>query len=121
VIVMPFPPSALSGHDERHSFAHTKLVKQWRGWAKIAALDAPKPVFGEGKPYTAEGDIHITVRFYPPNKRSDRLNFPNRCKPLFDGLAEAWGVNDARFVPHYEFHAPEAPGRVEFDLGETHD
>lgn len=117
VIALPFPPSDLSGHANGNSFrGKASLTAKWRGWAKQAALEHPKPVFGEGKPYTPEGDIHLTIRFYPPDKRSDRMNFANRVKPLADGLAEAWGVNYARFVPHYEYHAPEAPGRVEIEL-----
>jgi len=53
-----------------------------------------------------DGDIHLTIRFYPPDNRSDRVNFPNRLKPYFDGLADAWGVNDRRFLPEYKFYAP---------------
>ena len=116
MIILPFPPSALSGHANGNSFrGKAKVTAQWRALAKAKAGYRRFP---DGKPYTEEGDIHLTVRFFPPDKRGDRTNFPNRCKPIFDGLAQAWDVNDARFVPHYEFHAPEAPGRVEIELGE---
>jgi crossover junction endodeoxyribonuclease RusA len=119
IVVLPFPPSELSGHANGNSFrAKASLTAKWRGWAKQAALEHPRPVFGEGKPYTPEGDIHLTIRFFPPNKRSDRMNFANRVKPVADGLAEAWEVNDARFVPHFEYHAPEMPGRIEITIGE---
>ena len=116
MIVLPFPPATLSGHDERHKYAHTNHVKEWRAKACDIAKGGGARAFPDGKPYTATGDIHLTIRFYPPNKRGDRTNFPNRCKPLLDGLADAWGVNDARFIPHFEFHAPEAPGRVEIEV-----
>lgn len=55
----------------------------------------------------------VTVRFVPANNRGDRINYPNRMKPYFDGIADALGVNDKRFVPMFIFAQPEAPGRVE--------
>lgn len=61
----------------------------------------------------AAGDVHVRVRFVPPDRRGDRVNFANRMKPYFDGIADALGINDARFLPSYEFAAPEKPGRVE--------
>ncbi len=62
------------------------------------------------------GDIPVRVRFVPPDRRSDRVNFANRMKPYFDGIADALGVNDVRFLPSYEFAEPEKPGRVEVVL-----
>jgi hypothetical protein len=116
-IVLPFPPSELSAHANGNSFrGKSAITKEWRSLAWATALQADLPAFPAGSPYTPDGDIHLTVRFYPPNKRGDRTNFPNRCKPIFDGLADALSVNDARFVPHFEFHAPSAPGRVEISL-----
>ncbi|TCM30048.1 hypothetical protein [Novosphingobium sp. ST904] len=85
------------------------MTRKWRAWALAAALaaklDDPAP-----------GDIPILVRFYPPDRRGDRTNFPNRMKPIFDGIAQALKVNDARFVPRFEFCLPEKPGRVEITL-----
>lgn len=109
MIVLPFPPSSLSGHAKGHWRAKAAETKKWRGWAHTAALaakiDAPD-----------EGDIALTIRFIPPNRRSDRTNFPNRVKPILDGIADALGVNDRRFLPSYVFCEPEAPGRIEVVL-----
>lgn len=117
MIVLPFPPSELSAHANGNSFrGKSSVTKHWRSLAWASAMQGPRVSLPAGNAYTPEGDIHLTIRFYPPNKRGDRTNFPNRCKPIFDGLADAWGVNDARFVPHFEFHAPEAPGRVEVEI-----
>lgn len=33
------------------------------------------------------------------------------------GIAAALGVNDARFLPSYEFAEPEKPGRVVVEIG----
>ncbi|AOR77206.1 hypothetical protein [Novosphingobium resinovorum] len=108
MITLPFPPSSLSGHAEGvHWASKAKLTKKWRAWAFAATLVAKV----SGLP--ADGDIVITVTFYPPNRRSDRTNFANRMKPIFDGIAEALKVNDRRFVPVYKYADPVKPGRVE--------
>ena len=123
MIVLSFPPAVLAGHARgKGDWKRFAATQKWRALVKDAAGAQPLPELCNAPAYTPEGDIALTVRFYPPNKRGDRVNFPNRCKPIFDGLADAWGVNDARFVPHFEFHAPEAPGRVEVEIhpvGET--
>lgn len=110
MIVLPFPPSSLSGHAKGHWRSKAAETKKWRQWAHVAALEAKPFVLPE------EGDIAIKVRFFPPNLRGDRTNYPNRLKPIFDGIADALGVNDRRFVPSYEFNAPDKPGRIEVVL-----
>lgn len=109
-ITLPFPPSLLSGHSKGSHWPKTKATAQWREWARLATLKA--------KPWVPEtGDITVSVSFIPPDRRGDRTNFPNRMKPVFDGIADALKVNDSRFVPRYLFCAPEKPGRVEVRLG----
>ncbi|AIT81621.1 hypothetical protein JI59_18550 [Novosphingobium pentaromativorans US6-1] len=106
---MPFPPASLSGHSNGHWRRKATVTRKWRAWAFAAALEAKVEV-------PADGDIKIVVRFYPPDRRSDRTNFPNRMKPIFDGIADALKVNDRRFVPSFVFCEPEAPGKVEISL-----
>lgn len=109
MIELPFPPSSLSGHAKGHWRRKAAVTRKWRAWALAATLAAKL-----GDP--APGDIPITVRFFPPDRRGDRTNFPNRMKPIFDGIAQGLRVNDARFVPRFEFCQPEKPGRVEITL-----
>jgi len=110
-IVLPFPSSILAGHAKGNGqWAKIKATKDHREWARVAALDAKVSV-------PADGDIPITIRFVPGNNRGDRVNYPNRLKPYFDGIADALGVNDKRFHPFYIFAEVEAPGRVEFYVG----
>lgn len=45
-------------------------------------------------------DIAVAVEFYPADRRGDRMNYWNRMKPIFDGIADGLGVNDKRFVPY---------------------
>lgn len=109
MIELPFPPSSLSGHSKGH-WRHTAgIVAKHRAWARAATL-AERPSVPE------TGDIIVTVSFYPPDQRGDRVNYPNRMKPYFDGIADAIGVNDRRFVPVYKFFPPENPGRVIISL-----
>ena len=107
---LPFPPSSLSGHNTGHWRGKAEIIRKHRLWARAATL-ASKPLV------PVEGDIVITIRFVPPDRRGDRANYPGRCKPYFDGIADALGVNDARFLPRYLFLPPEKPGRVEVRLG----
>lgn len=104
-ITLPFPPSSLSGHAKGHWRAKAAETKKHREWAKLATLAAAPTI-------PAEGDIRIHVRFVPPDRRSDRGNFPVRCKAYFDGIADGLGVNDRRFVPSFEFSEPQKPGAV---------
>lgn len=110
MIHLPFPPASLSGHLNAHWRKVQPVKKQFRDWARIATL-AAKPVVPE------EGDILVSVTFIPPDRRGDRTNYPNRCKPIFDGIADALKVNDRRFVPQFHFGEPEKPGRVEVRFG----
>lgn len=110
-IELPFPSSILAGHtDGKGRWKKVAVTKAHREAAKLAAEAAQLTV-----PET--GDIPITVRFVPANNRGDRVNYPNRLKPYFDGIADALGVNDKRFHPFYIFAEVEAPGRVEFYVG----
>lgn len=106
MIILPFPPSSLSGHAKGHWRGHAAETRKHRQWARAATLAARAKVHGDG-------DIAVTVRFVPPDRRGDRINFAIRMKPYFDGIADALGVNDKRFLPTYIYAEPEAPGRVE--------
>jgi len=106
LIVLPFPPSSLSGHAKGSWHGKSGIVKQWRDRACDATREAMPTI-------PAEGDIRVHITFIPPNLRGDRVNFPNRCKPIYDGIADALGVNDARFLPSFTFKPPAAPGLLQ--------
>jgi hypothetical protein len=68
------------------------------------------------------GDIRLHVHFNAPNNRSDRCNYYNRCKPFFDGIADALGINDSRFLPSMSFGENIPGGRVTIYVeGEEYD
>ncbi len=78
-------------------------------WAAAATLKVRPSL---SIPMLDGSDIPIRIEFIPPNRRGDRVNFPNRLKPYLDGIADALGVNDARFLPTYVFSEPQKPGAV---------
>lgn len=109
MITLPFPPASLSGHNTGHWHIKAKVIATHRAWAFHATR-------AEKVKAAPDGDILVKFRFIPPDKRGDRTNYPNRLKPYIDGIAEALGVNDRRFLPSYEFCEPEKPGRVEVEV-----
>jgi hypothetical protein len=109
-IVLPFPPASLSGHAKGHWRAKSGPTAEYRESALKATLDA-RPVV------PAEGDILLHLRFVPPDNRGDRVNFWNRAKCQIDGIAEALGINDKRFLPSMSFAAPTKPGHIEVTVG----
>lgn len=99
-ITLPWPPSKLSGHANMHHQTLGRINKKYRQLAVKATEEALSGRTVAATPY----DIRVSAVFYPPDNRGDRLNFSNRLKPYWDGVAEAMGVNDKRFLPganHY--------------------
>lgn len=109
LIELPFPPASLSGHHNEHWRKLQPVKKKHREWARLATMEA-QPIV------PATGDIRVVVTFYPPDKRGDRTNYPNRCKPYFDGIADALKVNDRRFLPAYHFAEPVKNARVVIEV-----
>ncbi len=105
LIELPFPPASLSGHAKGKWWNTSGIVAKHREWA-LRATQAVHFLAPE------TGDIRVAVTFYPPDKRGDRVNYPNRMKPYWDGIADALKVNDSRFLPAYHFAEPTKPGRV---------
>ncbi len=110
-ITLPWPPASLSGHANGHWRSKSNPTAKHRDWANKAT----KAAGVTGIPIS--GDIRILVTFYPPDRRGDRVNYPVRVKSYFDGIADALGVNDRRFLPSYQFAEPEkGAGRVVFSI-----
>ncbi len=109
-IVLPFPHPGLAGPNAGAWRNKAGIVAKHRTWACNATLATTGNV-------AADGDIIVRIRFYPPDKRGDRINFPIRMKPYFDGIADALKVNDTRFLPIFEFYDPDrVHPRVEVEL-----
>lgn len=113
-IELPWPPAELSGHNSGSWRAKSAIVKKHREWA-LMATTAERMRVGYSVP--AQGDIPISFTFYPPDRRGDRTNYANRLKPAIDGIAQALGVNDRRFLPRYAFAEPVDNPRVTVIVG----
>lgn len=109
-ITLPWPPATLSGHAKGHWRAKAIETRKHRAWASVATIAADVAV-------PSIGDIPVKITFVPPDRRGDRTNFANRIKPYLDGIADALGVNDSRFLPSYEFAEPKKPGEVIVTIG----
>lgn len=109
LIELPFPSAKLSGHAKGKWWNTSPIVAAHREWAKRATEAA-------GASAPPEGDIRVVATFYPPNRRGDRINFPNRMKAYWDGIADALKVNDSRFLPAFRFGEPEKVGRVVVEI-----
>lgn len=106
VITLPWPPTELSGHNNKHFWQVRPIINKHRKWAALATLAADASV------PDGDADILVSATFYPPDRRTDRVNMPNRLKAYWDGIADALKVNDRRFLPTYNFALPVANPRV---------
>lgn len=93
-ITLPWPPKELSPNARIHWARLSKIKKKYRAdcWAltkgqNVAALPAA-------------GNLRLELDFYRPQRRAmDRDNLLARMKSGLDGVADALGINDARFEP----------------------
>ena len=94
MIDLPWPPKELSPNARVHWTKKAKAAKAYRLecfiLAKAAGITAP------------EGKILWTVEFFPPSRRAyDDDNLLARMKSARDGIADALGVDDRRFVTQF--------------------
>ena len=112
MILLGWPSSRLSGHNSGSWRGKSAMVAKWRSDARLATLAAGYRTWPHDRHY--DSDIQAVVTFYPPpGDRSDRLNLPTRLKPVWDGIAEALGVDDRLFTfPRYQMGEHVKGGRI---------
>lgn len=65
----------------------------------------------------SRAEIPVEITFNPPNRiRRDRDNQSAACKAYLDGLADAMGINDTKFVPTPHQGAIVRGGQVIFRI-----
>jgi Holliday junction resolvase RusA-like endonuclease len=94
----------LSPNARVHWAAKNRAVKLYRencAWlTKAAGLKADW-----------DGFVHAAITFYPPDRRHrDQDNMVASSKALFDGVADALGINDRRFRIHPVISDDTRPG-----------
>ena len=92
---LPWPPKELSPNARVHWAKKSKAAKAYRlqcGFmTKAAKIIVPD----------IEGRLHLWITFYPPDKRHrDDDNMIASFKSGRDGIADALGINDCRFITH---------------------
>tara|TARA_R110002020_G_scaffold302595_2_gene517974 strand:- start:10372 stop:10755 length:384 start_codon:yes stop_codon:yes gene_type:complete len=99
-VTLSLPPKALTPNSRPHWAAKARAVKAHRGEAFLMAGRAVAGV-DKGGQWWAMVDTEIMVRatfWFRVNRRRDRDNAQASLKSALDGIAEALGVDDSRFV-----------------------
>src|SRR5690606_12503369 len=94
-LVLPWPPKVLSPNARAHWAARSLAAKKYRRACKLLTLK-----HGVRAP---EGRVLLSLVFCPPNAcRRDDDNCVAAFKSGRDGLADALGIDDSRFVTRFE-------------------
>lgn len=118
IVTLPWPDRRLSPNARLHWRPKAAITAKARADAHFLALEAAGYSLGTIRAdLGGEGRIPLTVTFYPPDKRHrDDDGMIASFKAARDGIADALGVNDRRFAPHYHFAEPQKPGRIEVEI-----
>ena len=93
-IALPWPPKELSPNARKHWRGLAKAKKAYRDACRVETLLQCRPGY-----LRLPERIHLTMDFVPPDRRKrDRDNLVASMKSGLDGLADALGINDNRFV-----------------------
>lgn len=107
-VTLPWPDKDLSPNARIHWRRKSRLVKMARQAAWGAVLEARRQanaIRGER--------LHLTWVFCPPDRRRrDADNIIASLKAANDGIADALGFDDSRFVSAYQFGEPVKGGAV---------
>ena len=95
-IVLPWPARVLHPNARAHWSKRVKAAKAERGMAMLLAAAA-----GWHRVEWPEGRLHVWIDGYPQDRRRrDADGLLSSLKSALDGIADAMGVDDMRFVPH---------------------
>lgn len=98
MITLPWPDKALSPNSRVHWAQKAKAAKKARfiGWAESVASGYGLATFADYK-----GKLHLWIDYYAKTRNyPDADNCLSASKAYLDGIADALGVNDRRFVHH---------------------
>ena len=105
-VELPWPPIALNPNSKKHWQTKRVAAKKYKAdcymFSRVAGLLAPE-----------SEKIHVFIEFFQPdNRRRDQDNMIASTKYLLDGVAEAIGVDDVRFVLHPLFSDTRIKGGI---------
>ena len=94
-LVLPWPSRVLHPNSRTHWAQRAKAAKAARESGHLLAVEA-----GWHRREWPDGDLFVWIDFYPPDRRHrDTDGLLSSMKSALDGMADAMGVNDRRFVP----------------------
>ncbi len=98
-LILPWPSKDLSPNGRVHWSAKARAAANARSLtATMARYHRNHHQWLETIP---EGRLHLWVTFHPPTRRlPDDDNMLARFKPYRDGIADALGIDDKRFISH---------------------
>lgn len=111
VLVLPWPDRALHPNARVHWIVKSRAAREARHYAHLVTLEA-----GWHLVQLPEGRLHLWLTFLPPNlsRKRDDDGLLSSMKPARDGIADALGIDDHRFVSHpFLSDTPHPGGRVE--------
>lgn len=105
-VELPWPHRDLHPNARVHWGIRSRVAKSAKATAHLLARQA-----GWNGGALPEGRIHVWIDAYPPDRRRrDTDGMLSSLKWALDGLAEALGVDDRRFVPHPFLHDEPVKG-----------
>ena len=116
IVSVPWPSKLLSPNSRAHWAPKAREKRKARSdaaWLTIAA-----PGFRDAQEAMQdELPIPVSITFHPPDARKRDLdNALASSKAMLDGIAEALGVDDSRFVLTIKMGDARKPGSVEVEL-----
>lgn len=95
-LTLPWPDKELSPNARVHWARRANAAKRARRDAHLLARAA-----GWSPESVLDGRLHLWITFHPPTRRMpDDDNMLARFKAQRDGLADALGIDDRRFISH---------------------
>ena len=96
LLTLPWPDRTLHPNARVHWAKLANAKKAARAAAHMLAVQA-----GANGAKLPEGRLHLWIDFYPPDRRRrDDDGLLASMKAARDGIADALGVDDSRFVSH---------------------
>lgn len=95
-LVLPWPSRTLHPNARVHWAKKAEATREARAEAKVRTIEA-----GWRALQLPEGRLHLWMDFYPPDRRRrDDDGLLASMKAARDGIAQALGIDDSRFVSH---------------------
>jgi crossover junction endodeoxyribonuclease RusA len=116
IVTLPYPDKVLSPNARAHWATIARAKKKAReaaSWAIISAAGSKANL----ALYAEQDRIPMVLAFYPvDNRRRDIDNALASAKAALDGIADALGADDSRFVLTMMIHKADGRARLEVAL-----